>query len=418
MVSIAGFGSATLMPKETQQPLYRWVIVIASALILAISMGGIVNGMSAFVVPMEQAYGWQRGEVALINFSGIMGLAFGSMFMGCQADKRGTRPVVLFGVTVLGLCYLASSYLTVLWQYYVVFFIAGFFGAAALFPPIMAAVGNWFATGAGLAIGIASAGQALGQGGIPFISSLMIERFGINGALSMTGGIMLVLVLPLAMLLRQPPRMSAVGPGVAQSASGEESFLPFRAVVTRMSIAILFCCTCMSVPLMHLVPLVQDRGYAPDEASSVIFIMLLVAIAGRIAFGKLADIIGALPAYMTATAWMTLMVYGFMQVGALEIFYIYAIIYGFGYAGVMTGVLVSMRMLTAPSMRASALGIVTMFGWFGHAIGGYSGGLLYDLTGDYSAAYALAAASGVVNLFVVATLLKKSRDPEELFAQA
>jgi MFS family permease len=150
-------------------------VIFKTIALLAISMGAIVNGMSAFIVPMQAQFGWSRGDTTLINFAGILGLAFGGLVMGPQADRRGTRPVVLFGVIVLGASYVTASYLTALWQFYLLFFIAGFFGAGAIFPPIMAAVGNWFLVGAGVAIGIASAGQALGQGGVPFVSSLLIE---------------------------------------------------------------------------------------------------------------------------------------------------------------------------------------------------------------------------------------------------
>tara|TARA_R110002049_G_scaffold29972_6_gene102173 strand:+ start:10700 stop:11899 length:1200 start_codon:yes stop_codon:yes gene_type:complete len=389
------------------QPAYRWVVVIAAALILAIAMGAIVNGMSAFIVPMQEGFGWSRGDTTLINFAGILGLSFGGLVMGPLADRRGTRPVVLFGVVVLGLCYLMASVLTSLWQFYLLFFIAGFFGAGAIFPPIMAAVGNWFLVGAGVAIGIASAGQALGQGAVPFVSSMLIGSLGISGAFAAIGVFMLVTMIPLSFLLRQPPALSDAQTTTQQATSQAE--LPTNVVVLYLSAAIILCCTCMSVPLMHLVPLIQDRGFAPEQAGSVIFVMLIVAIAGRLAFGKLADVIGALPAYMTATAWMTLLVFGFVYIESLSTFYIYAIIYGFGYAGVMTGVLVSIRALVAPARRASAFGIVTMFGWFGHAIGGYQGGALYDLTGNYTASYAVAALAGILNLVIVSMLLRKQR---------
>ena len=402
------------MTTSIPQARYRWVIVIASALILAISMGAIVNGMSAFIVPMQMQFGWPRGQIALINFAGIMGLAFGGLFMGPLADRKGTRPVVMFGVTVLGLCYLAAAFMTALWQFYLLFFIAGFFGAAAIFPPVMAAVGNWFFVGAGMAIGIASAGQAMGQGGVPFVSSFLIKAIGISGAFWVTGVFMLVTLLPLSLLLRQPP--SADDAQRKASAAEEETLVPTNTVIITMSAAIILCCTCMSTPLMHLVPLIQDCGFAAEQAGSVIFVMLLVAIAGRLAFGKLADMIGAVPAYMTATAWMTALVFGFIYIDNLSMFYVYGIIYGFGYAGVMTGVLVSLRMLIPPSRRAQVLGIVTMFGWFGHAIGGYQGGALYDLTGNYTAAYAVAAIAGVLNLIIVSTLLRKTRRARMLAA--
>lgn len=395
------------MPEQTIQPPYRWVVVFASALILAISMGSIANGLSAYIVPMQNAFGWQRGEIALINSSGIMGLAFGGLVMGPLADRKGTRPVVLMGVTVLGLCYLAASFATSLWQFYTLFFVAGFLGAGAIFPPIMAAVGNWFHVGAGLAIGIASAGQALGQGGVPFASSFLIKEFGVSGAFTATGAVMLICMIPLALLLRQPPPPQAIQGAIQDNETG----LPANVVIATLCVAIILCCTCMSVPLMHLVPLIQDQGITAEDAGSVIFVMLIVAVAGRIAFGKLADIIGALQAYMTATAWMTLLVFGFIYIENLQSFYIYAIIYGFGYAGVMTGVLVSIRVLVPQSRRASAFGIVTMFGWFGHAIGGFQGGILYDLTGSYTLPYGIAALAGVLNLIVVSTLLRKTKTP-------
>ena len=395
------------MNTPDSQPAYRWVVVTAGALILAISMGAIVNGMSAFVVPMQAQFGWSRGDTTLINFAGILGLAFGGLVMGPQADRRGTRPVVLFGVIVLGASYVTASYLTALWQFYLLFFIAGFFGAGAIFPPIMAAVGNWFLVGAGVAIGIASAGQALGQGGVPFVSSLLIEWVGVSKAFAVIGAFMLMTLVPLSLLLRQPPARSGANDPAQQVAP--RTGLPTSVVITYLSAAIILCCTRMAVPLMHLVPLIQDRGFAPDQAGSFIFVMLMVAILGRLAFGKLADMIGALPAYMTATAWMTVMVYGFVYIGNLNTFYIYAMIYGFGYAGVMTGVLVSIRVLVAPARRASAFAIVTMFGWFGHAIGGYQGGLLYDLTGDYAVPYAVAALAGILNLVIVSTLFRKQK---------
>jgi predicted MFS family arabinose efflux permease len=132
--------------------------------------------------------------------------------------------------------------------------------------------------------------------------------------------------------------------------------------------------------------------------------MLTVAIAGRIAFGKLADVIGAIPAYLTASFWQTVLVFGFTQFQSLNAFHIFAVIYGFGYAGVMTGVLICVRTLTPVSKRAFALGIVMVFAWLGHAIGGYQGGYFFDVTGNYTTSYMNAALAGMINLIIVGSL--------------
>jgi predicted MFS family arabinose efflux permease len=137
---------------------------------------------------------------------------------------------------------------------------------------------------------------------VPFVSAYLIKAFGVNDALGVTGLVMLAVLIPLALVLRQPPTAS---PNNRTARLAEENpTIPTKDVIIRMSLATILCCTCMSVPLIHLVPLIQDRGFAPEQASSVIFVMLLVAILGRLAFGKLADVIGAVPAYMMATAWM------------------------------------------------------------------------------------------------------------------
>jgi len=395
----------TVPANSGSQPAYRWVIVLATSAILAIAMGVMVNGISVFFTPLQFEFHWQRGSVSLINFAGLVGLAMGGIVMGRVADRTTTRGVCLFGAGVFGLCMLAAAHADALWQLCALFFLAGFLGAGALFAPLIANVGNWFRTGAGLALGITAAGQALGQGGVPFGTALLIDAFGWRGALTAIGAIALVVLVPLAMIVRQPPMLSqATASGSFGAADASPVALPTNVVILWLSAAVLFCCACMSVPLMHLVPLIQDCGYSAEEASSVAFLMLTVAITGRIAFGKLADIIGAVPAYWLASFWQTVLVIGFIQLQGLNAFYGFAAIFGFGYAGVMTGLLVTVRALIPASRRASALGIVMVSAWLGHAIGGYQGGYFFDMIGDYSISYTVAAVGGLINLIIVGSL--------------
>jgi len=311
---------------------------------------------------------------------------------------------------------LLSARADALWQFYVLFFLAGFLGAGALFAPIIANVGNWFPTGAGLAVGIASAGQALGQGGVPFGTANLISSFGWRGAFVALGLLAIFLLVPLALLIRNPPlAIRARDAGETGRSDASPVSLSTPTVTIWLSAAVVCCCTCMSVPLMHLVPLIQDRGFSAEQASSVAFLMLSVAILGRIAFGKLADMIGALPAYLVASFWQTALVFFFTTFASLNGFYVFAAIFGFGYAGVMTCLLLSVRALTPVSKRASTLGIVLVFAWLGHGIGGYQGGIFFDLTGEYGQSYANAAIAGVFNLIIVFTLYlrvsRPRRDP-------
>ena len=391
--------------ESQSEPVYRWVIVGASAIMLAVGIGFITNGISVFVIPLNTEFGWQRGAVSFINFAGLIGVALGGIVMGRMADRTTTRRVSLIGAVALGLSLLGAAWADALWQFYALFFFGGFVGAGGLFAPLVANVGNWFKSSVGLALGITSAGQALGQGGVPFGAAVMISAMGWRDALTVMGVVVLAVLIPLALLIREPPHRAAATT-VDDSVANDEPPVPLSSntVVIWLSTAVVFCCICMSVPLMHLVPLAQDRGISLDDAASVLFIMLIAAIFGRIAFGKLADLIGAIRAYWFASLWQTVLVVMFLRLGSLDDFYLFAIVYGFGYGGVMTGILVCVRVLTPLSRRASALGIVGMFAWIGHALGGYQVGLFFDLTGDYTLTYANAAVAGTVNVIIVGSL--------------
>lgn len=231
-------------------------------------MGQNVNGISVYFIPLETEQGWSRGEVALINTLGLAGLAVGSLIMGFAVERFGVRRIALMGVTVTGVVIMAASRSTDLWQLYLAFFLAGLFGGGALSAPLMALIGSWFVRGAGLAIGIAAAGQAMGQGGIPFAGAILIDGYGWRGAMMAQGLVTLIALLPLALLLKDAPSVSS---GIVQDTQ-TPSGLPNSVITAWIASAVVFCCICMAVPLMHLVPLIQGHGYSAPEAGGCTFL--------------------------------------------------------------------------------------------------------------------------------------------------
>lgn len=416
-MSASPVNSAPAAP--VPEPAYRWVIVTASAIMMAGSLGLILNGISVFLVPLEQEFGWGRGPVSFINFASLAGIAIGGIVMGRVSEFIGIRRSVMFGAIVMGLSVLLASRADQLWQFYVIFFVGSFIGGGSLFAPMIANTSRWFKTGVGVAIGIVTGGQALGQGLVPYFGGMAISAIGWSDTFLWMGVLMLVTLPLLALLIRPPetpPAGSAAAAANADQAAADAPDIPLstNTVIIWMSIAVILCCATMSVPLIHLVPYALSCGIPLSEAGGIILVMLIAGICGRVAFGKLADMIGAIRAYWIASAWQTVMVVLFLQFQSLESLMIFAVIYGFGYGGVMTTILVSMQVLTPVARRASATGIVTSFAFFGHAIGGYQGGLFYDLMGNYGWAFANAAIIGVVNLIVVGALyVAITRRPEK-----
>jgi len=378
-----------------------WIAVGGTAAMLAVIMGMLVNGLTAFFVPMEHAEGWARADIASINSFGLIGLAIGSVVMGYVADRLSIRAVCLLAASTTGVCLIVASQAGSPWMLCALFFLAGALGGGTLFAPIFAYVGNWFPRGAGVAIGVAAAGQAVGQGGVPFLAAFLIESFGWRSAMLALGCGTLAILLPLACGMRPAP--------TAAVASFREPQLQPTLAVPMLSAAVFLCCTCMAVPLMHLMPLMQSLCISSTDAGGVMFVMLLAAIAGRVAYGKLCDKIGATRSWLVASALQTIGVLAFTQFGNMREFLLFSVVYGFAYAGVMTSLLVAVRALTPARNKATWMGIVLSFAWLCHAFGGFQGAFVYDLTAGYSAGFAAGALAGAGNLTLVGMLIWLTR---------
>ena len=79
-----------------------------------------------------------------------------------------------------------------------------------------------------------------------------------------------------------------------------------KVAVAWISAAIIFCCICMSVPIVHLVPLLTDRGISLNSATQVLMVLMFSGAFGRVLGGRLGDTIGALPAYMLMSLGQTI----------------------------------------------------------------------------------------------------------------
>ena len=90
----------------------------------------------------------------------------------------------------------------------------------------------------------------------------------------------------------------------------------------------------------------------------------ITAMFGRVAYGKLADSIGGLNAYLTGSIIQTCMVFWFTQIDSINGLYAMSVAFGLGYSGVMTSIAVSLRELTPVHRRGVSWGIVALFGWF------------------------------------------------------
>ena len=66
------------------------------------------------------------------------------------------------------------------------------------------------------------------------------------------------------------------------------------------------------------------------------------------------------------------------------------------FSGVMTCMVISVRENVPIQRRGVSLGTALFLAWLGMGLGGWQGGLFFDITGDYRLSFANAAIAGIL----------------------
>jgi MFS family permease len=390
--------SSNKVSNNDRDPIYAWVMVFTAFTLSALSFGQL-SAISVFLKPLSNEFDWSRGETSLAYTLTSFSSAIFGVLWGFLADKYGTRWYGVIGSLFMALALYLLSRQSTLTEFYVCYFLFGAFGNAIVTSPLFANVGFWFRKNPGLALGITASGGAVGQGIVPFLAGLGITHYGWQQTYVIMASSYLIISLPVAFLVRESPRRERAR--VTPEVEVLDSPVSEREAVTWICVAVIFCCNCMAVPIVHLVPLLTDAGRSMETATSVLMVLMFAGALGRIMGGKLGDIIGALPAYMLMSLGQTMFVYWFPLVDGLTPLYALAVCFGFTYSGVMSCILVVTRNMVTASFGARAMSIVYFFGWFGMGMGGFLGGYLFDYSGNYQLSFQVATFMGVINLIIL-----------------
>ena len=390
---------------------YGWAMVLVVFTLSGLAFGSMAS-ISVFLKPVSLEFGWSRGQTSFAyTIASFASAAFGIIW-GQVADKYGTKWFGLAVAISMSLTLLALSSLDSIYQFYLLYFLFGALGSALLFSPLYANVGFWFRENPGLALGIAASGGAVGQAFIPHLSGILILSYGWQSAYIYLALIYISISLPISLLIKESPwRVDARSDAISE----ERNFpLSEKAVVAWISFAVIFCCVCMSVPIMHLVPLLTDKGFSLEFSTFVLMLLMICGAFGRIFGGMLGDYIGALPGYFLMSLGQTIFVVWFPHLVSPLGIYVVAALFGFTYSGVMSSILVCTRMMVSAKFGARAMSLTSFFGWIGMGLGGFLGGYLFDIYGDYTWAFTIAGISGFINLIVLSFFFLQIRRKSNL----
>ncbi|MYL00862.1 MAG: MFS transporter, partial [Gammaproteobacteria bacterium] len=219
-----------------------WVPLGAAVIGKAFSFGTIpIYVVGVFTIPLVEAFGWTRGEIAFSFTVATFTSASLSALVGWLCDRFGSRPLVLVGTIgyAFGMAIIATSSDWLL-RYYASWSLATMLGVGASAIALTKFVAGWFERKRGLALGIMLMGSGLTAAMAPPFVATLIENFNWRaGYLGLSAAILLVGVPVIFFWFREAPlKQSAAGQAAARRSTGFRLAVESRAF-WLMSIA--FC---------------------------------------------------------------------------------------------------------------------------------------------------------------------------------
>lgn len=402
---------------------YGWVVVAVVFITMAVG----VNARTAFSLlfpPILDEFGWERGITAGAFSFGFLVSAMLSPSLGRLMDRRGPRVVTELGVGLIGIGLLLATWVSRPWHLYATLGVMvgggsvciGYTGQSLFLP-------NWFVRRRGLAMSLAFSGVGVGSVILlPWLQGL-IGRSGWRAACSAMGLLVLLLLIPLNLLLRQRPEDMGLEPDGDRTARGAAASRPSNVVDTAWAavdwtlaraartarfwwIAIGYFTALFSwyAVQVHQTKYLIEIGFSPHDAAWALGFVSLTGIPGQIALGYLSDRIGREWVWAAGSLGFAIC-YGALLLLAgsptMPLLYLMVVSQGMLGYGITSVVGAIPAEIFQSRHYGSIFGTLMLSSIAGGAVGPWLTGVLHDHTGSYTLAFWIAIGSSALSAVAI-----------------
>ena len=403
-----------------KQRFFPWVIAFAALVLLMVSNGLTLTGITAFDEALLTEFGWSRGELKFRDLVTLMITGLAAPFIGILIDRLGVRPLIIAGSVLLGLMYFAYGHVQSLLHVYLIHVAFAVVLVACGLNVAVILVSQWFVRHRGTAIGIALVGTSLGGMVFPPVIVGLIADGGWREGFKMLALVPVATLLVGAFLARPPASFGlkalgadnppAQGGGVPNPLT-DLSYGEALRTVTFWALAFTAMMTfyAMLSASAHLFLHMRDMGFEPATAGRALGVMFGMALIGKFLFGLLAD---HLPQKFVFLANIGVMFAGSLFLATLrpDLVWIAISLFGLGWGGLYT--LLQLQAINCFGLTAAGkiLGTITVLDAIGGGLGIWLTGVFFDRFGSYQIAFGLIAGLLLV-AFVVSTRIRKETKP-------
>lgn len=252
------------------------------------------NVLPLVMGPMHQEFGWDFAAISAgMTVFGIIASLMSPVY-GAMTDKIGVRPVALWSLFAFGIVFGAFWAMPgSLGGYYLFWAVLGIVGIGSTPVTWSRAISMWFARNRGLALGIMLLGTSVAGMVVPQITQAVISEGGWRLAFPVLALLPLLIALPVGLAWFREPRVEEQPAGISDS-SGRVLGLSLREAARGYRFWVLF--TSISLASfayagahIHMAQIVQLHGFDAATAASVMGVVALGILAGRVIVGLLFD---------------------------------------------------------------------------------------------------------------------------------
>lgn len=383
--------------KDGNAPTPRWLpaSVLATCFVFALVGRGIAETFAVFLLPLQEAYGWDRSQVTGIYGVAALAVGLAGPVVGYLSDHLGPRALYVFGASALVAACIGAALATELWHFYLALGVLLGFASACLGNVAQTPlIGRWFPGRVGAVLGVI--GGATGFGTLIFApaAQILIEIQGYRAAYWAMAAVALLLVIPLMALPWSKIAAGRDGRGPGPAAVGWTLWRAVREPVLWAMFGVYFLTsTAVSVIQPQLVAYFVEAGFEPLTAATAIGFAGLAASVGMVMFGWIADQVGrrlalTLSYVSTALGLGVLVLIAVWPSPWLLVAYVMTFGLSLGSRGPLIASLA--QRIYAGAALGRVLGFLLIGLGAGTAFGSWIGGELHDYFGGYRANFTVA----------------------------
>ncbi|MFZ5784400.1 MAG: MFS transporter [Pseudomonadota bacterium] len=365
---------------------YAWRRLAASVALSTV--GGIGMWSLTVAIPAVQTdLGITRADISFAYTMNTLGFFAGGVIVGRIVDRRGIVVAAILSAIGLALGFALAPLATTLIPFAAAQALIGF-SAAATFAPLVADISHWFEKRRGIAVAIAASGNYVAGALWPPIVGFIINNHGWRVMSLSAAALCLLTMIPLALTLRRRPPDHAEGALVRVVRRSQEALgLSPNALQALIALMGIGCCVAMSMPQVHIVAYCADLGYGVARGAEMLSLMLGFGIVSRVASGWIADKVGGVRTLLLGAVLQGIALAFYLIDDKLTSLYVASALFGLFQGGIVPSYAIIVREYFPPGEAATRVGLAVSSTLIGMALGGWMGGVLFDVTGSYRAAF-------------------------------